>query len=109
MKLHFWRCLNIQHKMHRFVNYFNASLFFGANVMLKELKDSPKLQEFKSRHPTTSVIVTILGIIMLWRGFWALLDIFIFPGSPLLSGLTCIALGAVILYLDDFRIDNLKR
>lgn len=77
--------------------------------MLKEIKDSPKLQELKSLYPTASVIAIILGIIMLWRGFWGLLDIFIFPGSPLLSSLTCIALGAVILYLDDFRIDNLKR
>jgi len=73
--------------------------------MLKHLKDSPQLNELKTLYPNTNVIV----IIMLWRGFWGLLDTYIFPGSPTLSYLTCIALGAVILYLDDFKIDNLKR
>jgi hypothetical protein len=77
--------------------------------MLKQVKDSPKLKELKSLYPNANVIVIILAIIMLWRGFWGLLDTYLFPGSPTFSYLTCIALGAVILYLDDFKIDNLKR
>jgi quinol-cytochrome oxidoreductase complex cytochrome b subunit len=77
--------------------------------MLKQLKDSQKLQQLKSLHPNANVIAIIFAIIMLWRGVWGLLDKYLFPGSPTLSYLTCIALGAVILYLDDFKIDNLKR
>jgi len=46
---------------------------------------------------------------MLWRGVWGLLDTYLFPGSPALSYLVGIGLGAVILYLDNFSIDNLKR
>lgn len=77
--------------------------------MLKEIKNSPKLQELKALHPAANVIVIIFAIIMLWRGVWGLLDTYLFPGSPTFSYLTCIALGAVILYLDDFKIDNLKK
>lgn len=77
--------------------------------MLKQLKNSPRLQEFKALHPIANVIVIIFAIIMLWRGVWGLLDTYFFPGSPTFSFFACIALGAVILYLDDFKIDNLKR
>jgi len=77
--------------------------------MLKEIKDSPNLQQLKSNYPTANVIVIILAIIMLWRGVWGLLDTYFFPGSPTFSHFTCIVLGAVVLYLDNFRLDNLKR
>jgi hypothetical protein len=77
--------------------------------MLKQIKDSGKIEQLKSRYPTYNVIVIILAIIMLWRGFWGLLDTYLFPGSPTFSYLVSIILGAVILYLDGFSIDNLKR
>jgi hypothetical protein len=77
--------------------------------MIKQFKDSPKLQQLKYLHPNANVIILIFAIIMLWRGFWGLLDTYLFPGSPTFSYLICISLGAVILYLDDFKIDNLKR
>jgi hypothetical protein len=77
--------------------------------MLKQIKDSAQLTQFKSRYPNANAIVIILGIIMLWRGVWGLLDTYFFPSSPTFSYLACIALGAILLYLDDFRVDNLKR
>jgi nitric oxide reductase large subunit len=77
--------------------------------MLKEIKNSPKLAQLKASYPNANVIVIILAIIMLWRGVWGLLDTYFFPGSPTFSHLTCMVLGALILYIDDFKIDNLKR
>ena len=77
--------------------------------MLKQIKDSPKLAQFKALHPNLNTLVIIFAIIMLWRGVWGLLDTYLFPGSPVLSYLTGFGIGAVILYLDDFSIDNLKR
>ena len=77
--------------------------------MLKQIKESPKLQQLKVLYPSANVIVIIFAIIMLWRGVWGLLDTYLFPGSPTFSYLTCITIGAVILYLDDFKIDNMKR
>jgi Fuseless len=77
--------------------------------MLKEIKESSKLKELKALHPSANVLVIIFAIIMVWRGIWGLLDIYFFPGYPAFSHLTCLVIGAAILYLDDFRIDNLKR
>ena len=77
--------------------------------MLKQIKDSLKLQELKALHPTANVLVIIFAIIMIWRGVWGLLDIYFFPGSPTFSHLMCMAIGVIVLYLDDFSIDNLKR
>jgi hypothetical protein len=78
-------------------------------AMLKQIKDSPKLEQLKARHPNANTIVIVFAIVMLWRGVWGLLDTYLFPGSPTLSYLVSIGLGAAILYLDNFRIDNLKR
>ena len=77
--------------------------------MLKQIKDSPNLAQFKALHPNLNTLVIIFAIIMLWRGVWGLLDTYLFPGSPVLSYLAGFGIGAVILYLDDFSIDNLKR
>ncbi|MGR8951756.1 MAG: hypothetical protein ACU83V_05025 [Gammaproteobacteria bacterium] len=77
--------------------------------MLKQIKDSPKLAQFKALHPNLNAVVIVFAIIMLWRGVWGLLDTYLFPGSPVLSYLVGIGLGAVILYLDNFSIENLKR
>ena len=77
--------------------------------MLKKIKENQKIAQLKEQHPNANAIVIILAIIMLWRGVWGLLDQYLFPDSPLLSSLVSIALGALILYLDDFSLDNLKR
>ncbi|NOT11134.1 MAG: hypothetical protein HOP23_04775 [Methylococcaceae bacterium] len=77
--------------------------------MLKQIKDSSRLTQFKTRYPNANAIIIVFAIVMVWRGAWGLLDTYFFPGSPTFSFLSCIAIGALILYLDDFRIENLKR
>ena len=77
--------------------------------MLKEIKQNPKIAELKACYPNANVLIIIFAIIMLWRGVWGLLDTYLFPGSPVFSYLASLALGALILYLDDFKLDNLKR
>ena len=77
--------------------------------MFNKIKNNAALQKFKSEHPNANAVVIVLGIIMLWRGVWGLLDQYLFPGSPTLSYLLSIGLGVLVLYLDDFSFDNLKR
>ena len=77
--------------------------------MLKKIKENQKVAEFKQRHPNANAVVIVLGIIMLWRGVWGLLDTYLFPGQQVLSYLVSIVLGVLILYLDDFSVENLKR
>lgn len=63
----------------------------------------------KDLHPTVNAVIVVCAIIMLWRGVWGLLDHYLFPGSPTFSYLLSIALGALVLYLDDFSLKDLKR
>jgi hypothetical protein len=77
--------------------------------LLEQLKQNSPLAGLKNLHPTVNAVVIILAIIMLWRGVWGLLDEYLFPGSPTFSYLLSIALGGLILYLDDFSLKDLKR
>ena len=53
-----------------------------------------------------TIIVCISGI-MVWRWFWDLLDMYVFPDNPLLSDLLCITLWIGILLIDDWKLSEL--
>ena len=40
----------------------------------------------------------IVGVVMLWRGLWGVLDLFLFPNDFLKSSLISLIFGLVILY-----------
>lgn len=61
----------------------------------------PRLMNFHT-------LVIAAGIVMVWRGIWGLMDVYLFPGNPTLSYALSIAIGLVILYVDDMAIDELK-
>lgn len=71
--------------------------------------NTSSVARLKALHPTANAVVVICAIIMLWRGVWELLNLYFFPGSPTFSNLLSIALGALILHLDDFSLKDLKR
>jgi len=52
-------------------------------------------------------LITAIGVVMVWRGVWFLLDLYLFPNQPTLSGLTSLVIGLAILYLPNGRINNL--
>lgn len=76
--------------------------------MFEQIKQNPALMQLKTKYPSLNTLVIIFAIIMVWRGVWGLLDTFLFPGWPLFSYIVSILLGALILYLDDFSLDDLK-
>jgi hypothetical protein len=71
--------------------------------------NTSSVARLKNEYPTANAIVVIFAIIMLWRGIWELLNLYLFPGSPTFSNLLCIGLGALILRLDNFSLKDLKR
>lgn len=77
--------------------------------MLEKFKQNPKFAQWKTEHPNANALIILVGIVMIWRGIWNLLDRYLFPNAPFLSCALSIALGAVLLYLDDFSVKNLKR
>ncbi|NJD05282.1 MAG: hypothetical protein FIA97_02150 [Methylococcaceae bacterium] len=76
---------------------------------LTTVREKSPLRSLKTVHPAVNALVVLLAIIMIWRGVWGLLDAYVFPGNPVLSNLVCLGMGALILYLDDFSLSDLKR
>ncbi len=60
---------------------------------------------FKTKHPNLSTIYTLLAIIVSWCGIWGLLwDI---PIQPFWRSILTIVLGLFLLYIDDFKLDEI--
>ena len=77
--------------------------------MFEQFKNHPSIIKFKDTYPTANVIIVVIAIIAFWRGIWGLLDVILFPNSPMLSYLSSIVIGALVLYLDGFSLKDLKR
>lgn len=53
-----------------------------------------------------------VGIILIWRGIWVLLDLFdyvIFGNNHIVTAVLGIVLGVIILYLPDHDLKSLER
>lgn len=46
-------------------------------------------------------IVIAVGIVMIWRGIWGLLDTYLTPSNPTLSFIISIIIGLIILLLNN--------
>jgi hypothetical protein len=67
-----------------------------------------KIRKYLLKRKNLRIIIDLLGIIIVWRGVWGLFDLFIFPGNHLLSYLSSILLGFVLLLIDGNGLDELK-
>lgn len=63
---------------------------------------------FRKKPSLMNVLVVAVAIVTFWRGAWGLLDLYLFPEDPLISYVVSLALGLVILWIDDFRLDELN-
>ncbi|MBI3255633.1 MAG: hypothetical protein HYZ63_01555 [Candidatus Andersenbacteria bacterium] len=60
----------------------------------------------------TSSFGVVLGLVLIWRGIWYVLDAIdklFFSGSHLLTALGGVILGLLILYLPDKNLDELRK
>ncbi|MDA1209178.1 MAG: hypothetical protein O2904_04080 [bacterium] len=62
-----------------------------------------------SLSPTfVQTLVVVIAVVFVWRGIWNLIDIYLFPGNPLLSNVVSILLGIFLLYLPNGNISELR-
>ena len=54
-----------------------------------------------------TIFVLAVGIVLVWRGVWGLLDLYLFPGNEALSFTVSIIAGIVILYFNDGKLNEL--
>lgn len=67
-----------------------------------------RYRKFKKKHKTAHIILVAIALVMLWRGIWGLLDIFLVPNNALLSYVLSILIAFIILYFDDFHLKELE-
>lgn len=78
--------------------------------MLKTKKHLLKnLKNFrKNRDSNLNILIECIAIVMIWRGVWDFLDIYLFPDDPFMSNLISIALWIIILLVDDGKLWELE-
>ena len=60
------------------------------------------LRKFKKNHRSNvNILIECVAIIMIWRGVWDLLEMYILPENQLVSNITCIIVGIIVLLWDD--------
>ena len=64
-----------------------------------------KIKKFRKKHNSNwNIFLVCVCIVMIWRGVWNLLDIFVFPNNPFVSNIICILLWLTILLIDDWKL-----
>ena len=77
------------------------------NKFVKRL--SRRIRKFRRDYNSNrNIFVVCIAIVMIWRGIWNLLDMYIFPHHPLISDLICIAIGITVLLIDDGKLWELQ-
>ncbi|MEX2650370.1 MAG: hypothetical protein WD673_15285 [Alphaproteobacteria bacterium] len=66
-----------------------------------------RLQETTRHRRGIVALVAALGIVGFWRGTWLLLDIYLFPGNPVLSGVVSLLAGLGLLLVANYGFDDL--
>jgi hypothetical protein len=70
--------------------------------MIKQVK------KYLGRKKYAGILIEIIGVILIWRGVWGVLDIYLFPNNPLVNYLVCIIIGFILIWFDDKKLDELK-
>lgn len=77
---------------------------------MKNVKKAPAKNitfSFRLHKKVLYVLLVAVGMILVWRGVWDLVDMYVFLENPLLSALISLFVGLVILYLPDQDIKEL--
>lgn len=57
-------------------------------------------------------LLTVVGIVLIWRGVWSVLDVIderFFGGPNILSAVISMIAGLLVLYLPDKDLDEIKK
>jgi hypothetical protein len=72
-----------------------------------------KKHKLRIKIPTKikEAIITVIGVVLVWRGIWLILDAidaFFFGGNHFLTGVTGVAAGFALLYYLDNDLEELR-
>ncbi len=66
-----------------------------------------RILEQKPYEQTILAIVIAVGVIAVWRGFWGLMDLHLFPEDPTFSFIISILIGLAILSATHYTVKEL--
>lgn len=70
-------------------------------------KDRSKLISYFAKN-----LLSVIGIVLIWRGVWYLLDavdLWLFGGSRMITAVGGIVLGLILLYLPNRNLKEIER
>lgn len=53
-----------------------------------------------------ATLAGLVAVVSIWRGTWLLLDLYVFPSSPVLSSIVSIGAGIVLLFAAGWSLDD---
>jgi ABC-type xylose transport system permease subunit len=53
------------------------------------------------------IFLLFVAVVMIWRSIWWLLDIYLFPYNHTLSYLITLLWGLLIIYIDEYELEDL--
>lgn len=66
-----------------------------------------KIKRLRTKRSNLNIFLTTAAVVMIWRGVWELLDIYLLPNNHVLSLVIWMILWVFLLFVDDERIDEL--
>jgi hypothetical protein len=66
------------------------------------------LRKLRRTYHNGYVVVVATAVVMFWHGMFGLLDTYFFPGNPILGYVLALAIGLFVLFVNDFRLDELE-
>jgi len=67
-----------------------------------------KFRKYLSKKNFFSLLLEVVGVVLIWRGVWGILDIYLFPNCPIASYLSSILIGFLFVWIDDRKLDELE-
>lgn len=66
-----------------------------------------KISKMKFKYRILFSILIGSAVVSFWRGVWHLMDIYLLPNNPGLSGLISLLLGILVLVVTDYTVKEL--
>ena len=66
------------------------------------------LRKIRQTYHNGYVVIVAVAIVMFWYGMFGLLETFLFPENRLLSYVVALGIGLFVLFVNDFKLDELE-
>jgi uncharacterized membrane protein len=81
-----------------------GEFFRGLRTSLNRDVMYPKFKDLKKHHKLLASLIIAIAFISIWRGVWRLFDYYVFPNNFVLSSVTTLILGIVILIITHHKL-----